>query len=110
MEKLNTVLGVLYESNGTIKFPFTYTSSMSQQSVDCLPLDTRSSNGLKRNYIRTMGELIDTLNNGGISTFKGMGKKSINRISYELCAYQYKQTSKEKRDNFLMSIIKMNTK
>ncbi len=109
MERLNTVLAIV-SVNGEVCYPFTHTESIRKESVNVLPLDTRSSNGLKRNSINTIGELLDNIDNGNLFKIRSMGKKSINRILYELCAYQYKRLTKEKQNDFLMQIIKLNTK
>ena len=108
MQALNTVLTVVSE-NGKVVYPIAETEKFKAMSVDVLPLDTRCSNGLKRNKINTIGELINSIENGSLQQIYSLGRKSISKIMYELCAYQYNNLpTKGQKDKFLMKIIKLN--
>ena len=109
MKELNTLLTKVAK-NGQVVYPITETETFKALSINVLNLDTRCSNGLKRSDIHTIGELLITIDNGSILQIRSLGRKSVNKILYELCAYQYNSLpTKEKRDKFLKRIIELNT-
>ena len=106
MKNLNTVLKEV-SRNGVVRFPILETQSIRSISVENLNLDTRSSNALQRNYIRTIGELLDKANE--LYKIRGLGTKSKSNILYSLCAFQYNQLNAERKKEYLYKIIEMNT-
>lgn len=108
MEKLNTVLKVVAVDDN-VRFPFPDTEKVRSESIDALSLDVRCQNGLKRNGVLTIGGILDSIDNGSLSKFRSLGKKSVNKIMYELCAYRYRQLSEKKQKDYLMKIVRMNT-
>ena len=109
MKELNTVL-VSVSNNGTVRYPINETETLREMPVDVLSLDTRCSNGLKRNHIHTIGDLLDSIENGSIKEIHSLGRKSVSKIMYELCTYQYNSlNTKGKKDKFLVRIIELNT-
>lgn len=108
MKRLDTVLAVV-AVNGNVRFPFTDTKAVREESIEALSLDARSYNGLRRSNVHTIGELLDVIDNGTLSRLRNLGRKSINKILYRLCAYQYEKMSKKEQDKFLTEIVKMNT-
>lgn len=109
MKNLNAVLKEV-AVDGRVRFPINETETLRDTSVDVLSLDTRCANGLKRNHIHTIGQLLDNITSGGLTQIHSLGRKSENRIIYELCAYQYNILStQQNRDRFLQRIVKLNT-
>jgi len=109
MKNLNTVLKEV-AVDGRVRFPINETEALRDTSVDVLSLDTRCSNGLKRNHIHTIGELLDNIESGGLTQIHSLGRKSENRIMYELCTYQYNLLATQSgRNKFLKRIIELNT-
>ena len=108
MERLNTVLKTV-AVEGRVRFPFPDTEATRNETINVLSLDTRSYNGLRRSGVHTIGDILSVIENGKIFQLKNIGRKSVNRILYELCAYQYKRLSGGKQDKYLMEIVKMNT-
>lgn len=109
MKILNTVLKEI-AVEGKVRFPITETETLRNTSVDVLTLDTRCSNGLKRNHIHTIGQLLDNIESGDLLRIHSLGRKSANKIMYELCAYQYNVLStQQNRSRFLKRIIELNT-
>ena len=109
MKNLNTVLKEV-AVEGKVRFPVNETEALRDTSVDVLSLDTRCSNGLKRNHIHTIGDLLDNIVSGGLTQIHSLGRKSENRIMYELCAYQYNLLTKQSsRNRFLRRIVELNT-
>ena len=109
MEKrmLNEVL-TRVSRKGKVIYPINETETLKGTSIDVLNLDTRCSNGLKRNKIYTIGELLTSIENGTLIQIHSLGRKSVSRIMYELCAYQYTNLSNEGKDRFLKRIIELN--
>lgn len=108
MQKLNAVLKEVAVGNN-VRFPFPDTEKVRSESIDTLSLDVRCQNGLKRNGVLTIGGILDSIDNGSLSKFRSLGRKSVNKIMYELCAYRYRQLSGKEQDNYLMEIVRMNT-
>lgn len=108
MKDLDTVL-VAVARNGNVKFPLTDSTEVMGTPVDVLTLDRRSYNGLKRNHIDTIGELVTSITNGKLINLQGIGTKSVNRIIYELCVYEYNRcVTKEQKNAYLTQIVKLN--
>ena len=108
MQDLKTVL-IVVSDKGKVRFPFIETESIRAESTNVLSLDTRSYNGLKRNKIDTIGKLLENIDNGNLLNMRGMGKRSLNRILYELCVFQYGNLSPNKKKEYLMRIVELNT-
>ena len=106
MKNLNTVL-MTVAVNGEVTYPFLEKESIRSVSVENLNLDTRSSNALKRNHIKTIGELLDRVEE--LKDIRGLGAKSKGNIMYNLCAFQYNQLNAEKKIKYLLKIVEMNT-
>ena len=106
MKDLNTVLTEVADNKGIVRFPFMENEEIRNLPIDTLNLDVRSFNGLKRNNIETIGDLIDKSHL--INTFRNLGKKSCGKIMYALCCYQYSIITDKKK--YLMKIVELNKK
>ena len=106
MKKLNTVLSQV-AINGVVCYPFIETETIRNTPVTRLTLDTRSSNALQRNHVKTIGELLDKIPE--LDKIRGLGEKSKSRIMYELCAFTYASLDNKRKKDYLMKIIKLNT-
>ena len=50
-------------------------------SIDILPLSTRLYNGLRRNHINTIGELLKYHNSNGFVGLPNLGNKSVEELN-----------------------------
>ena len=74
-----------------------------------MDLSVRSSNALKRAGYHTIGELIENIESfSELEKIKNCGKTSVYEISGRLFFYQYSQLSKDKRQQYLMDVLKLN--
>ena len=71
----------------TVKFNFHYPAALDDQPVDVLQLDTRSSNGLKRAKIETIGQLLDQWDKLG--KIRNLGVESVKLIHASAFAWMY---------------------
>ena len=71
----------------TVRFNFHYAAALENEPVDVLSLDTRSSNGLKRAGINTIGQLLDNWNN--IGRIRNLGAESVKLIHAAGFAWMY---------------------
>ena len=106
MEKLNTVLKLVDNGNGNLKFPIKDSASFLNTPIELLKLDTRSHNAMIRSGIRTIGDIVDNLDR--LVKIKGFGTKCLSRTMYEICAYQYNLLSEERKHKYLQRIVDLN--
>lgn len=106
MENLNTVLKVV-ANNGNVKFPIIEKKSFLETDIFSLDLDTRSSNGLKRNGFHTVQDVMDNLDK--LYKMRGCGSKSVNRILYGICSSYYRTLDAEGKLTYLNKVVKLNT-
>lgn len=71
----------------TVKFNFHYPAALDDQPVDVLQLDTRSSNGLKRAKIETIGQLLDNWDK--LDKIRNLGVESVKWIHAAAFARMY---------------------
>ena len=89
-----------------IKFPFNETETLRNISIDALDLSVRSSNGLRRKGVNTVGGIID--NWELFSTWRGLGVTSVKEIKNSFYQFYYSTLSKNEIDNFWKRFVEMN--
>ena len=87
-------------------FPFGETDSLRATSIDALELSVRSSNGLRRKGVTTIGGIIDNWNN--IKNWRGLGITSINEIKSSFYEYYYSTLSSDDVSRFWTRFIEAN--
>lgn len=109
MENFRKDLGQIFEAVGvaeTLHFPFNESESLRATSIDVLDLNVRSTNGLRRKGINTIGSLID--NWGDLKTLRGLGITSVNSIKVNFYEYYYSTLSDEAITKFWSRFLKLN--
>ena len=106
MENLDLVLTTVAH-NGNVKFPIIEKKSFLETDVTFLDLDTRSSNGLKRNGFHTVQDVLNNLSS--LYKMRGCGTKSVNRILYGICSSYYRTLDAEQKLAYLNKLVKLNT-
>jgi len=82
---------------------------MRSAPLEALELGQRSYNCLKRAGYSTIGELVDAISGGQeLKGLRNCGAKSVREIMEQLFLYQYNSLRPEKRDQYLMEVIRMN--
>lgn len=101
----------LYQRRGAgLKFRVYLTDRLSSTDIDELQLSVRSNNCLRRNKINTIGQLCESISSSAdLYHLRNCGKTSVAEIMDNLFAYQYAILSPEKREEYLKTIIEMNT-
>lgn len=107
----SSVDGDIHPSKGKrFRFRVYITEQFYKTDIDELQLSVRSTNCLKRSKIYTIGQLCDGINGSeDLKHIRNCGKTSVAEIMDNLFAYQYASLSPEKRDEYLKTVIEMNS-
>ena len=93
----------------SIKFRMYLTKSMRETPLDVLDLAPRSHNCLRRAGYETIGDILDALSSGyDLKRIKNCGKTSVRDIMEHLLMYQYNSLPKDRQDEYLDEVVKMN--
>ena len=88
------------------KFPFNENETLRTTGIDVLELTTRSSNGLLRKSVATIGGIIDNWNE--ISKWRGLGASSIKEIKSHFYEYYYSTLSDNEIEKFWITFVTEN--
>ena len=102
LEKIIEATGITNIS----KFPFNETESFRLISIDVLELNARASNGLYRQNIKTLGNLIDNWER--IPSLRGLGATSVKEIKRNFYEYYYSTLSAKEVKRFWNRFVEMN--
>ena len=103
-------LNLRESKSGCFKFPIYLNEELSKTSVEMLELSTRSSNGLKRAGIHSIGQLCEKVSSRKeLNQIRNLGVKSANEIMDHLFAYQYNKLPDERKNEYIENVIRMNT-
>ena len=108
---MNNIDGVELKEKHGGKFHFRLymNEHMRNAPLEALELGQRSYNCLKRAGYSTIGELVDAITGGHeLKGIRNCGAKSVREIMEQLFLYQYHSLRPEKRDPYLMEVIRMN--
>lgn len=86
---------------------FAMKKSTQNQDIEVLELSKRSSNGLKRAGIKTIGEIINKWNE--IPRLRGMGTTSVKEISNKILDLAISEMNDKQLDDFKVELIKNNS-
>ena len=93
----------------TLKFPIYVSDKLYNTDLDVLDLTTRGMNGLKRNKIGTVGELVDFVDSPDkLMKIRGMGKKTADEILHRLYLYQYSILPEDRKGDYLYKVMELN--
>ena len=108
LEILNEAGYINPRDRKNLYIPIHYPDSFKEEFIETVVQDNRSLNAMKRAQINTVGQLIDRWDE--LSRLKNIGKKSIKLLKNGLIQKYYDTLNVEKKAQFLMEIIKMNSK
>ena len=108
-EKQNGLLAVLKEYFcPNIRVSIGYTSKACTTAIDELSFSVRSRNALKRASLFTIGDVIDTLQNGEIEKIRNLGSKSVCEIKSRVLLFGFDNLSEFEKSKFFSSLIELN--
>ena len=110
---MNQMDGVqLREKHGSsFKFRMHMTQSMSDTMLEALDLGVRAYNSLKRAGYNTIGDVVDAISSGSdLKNIRNCGKTSIREIMEHLFLFQYNSLPVNKRDDYLIEVVRLNMK
>ena len=108
---MNSMEGVdLHEKKGgRFRFPLYLDRQMAETSIESLDLSPRSYNSLKRAGFSTVGEVVESVSSGmSLKAIRNCGSKSAREIMESLFLLQYQSIKPEKRDEYLLDVVRMN--
>lgn len=118
-EQIATVLYESAELNGLIptlasvfgrnlKVSIPFSKRAVEKGVDEIEFSVRAANALKRAGVFRIGEIIDAINDGRITSIRNLGKKTFGEIETKLLLYGYEQLNSREKYAFLMNLIANN--
>ena len=110
-EVLNQMEGVtLHEKHGgRFLFQMYPTQEMMKTSIEALDLNVRPYNCLRRRGISTIGEIIKIIEEGGdLKSLRNCGAKSVREIMEKLFLFQYNSLKPERREKYLLEVVRIN--
>ena len=92
VETINMVVG----NNVKVSVPFSKIAT--DAPIEDIDFSVRASNCLHRSGKKTIGDIVDVINNEDLPKYRNIGKKTISEIKTKLLVYgYYKLTKAEKR-------------
>ena len=94
---------------GKFRFRLHMTEKMRNTPLEALELGQRSYNCLKRAGYSTVGEVTDAIIGGReLKGIRNCGAKSVREIMEQLFLFQYQSLPPEKRNGYLLEVVRMN--
>ncbi len=102
-------LEVLAEFGDNVHIKIPVTKSVCEMSISELELSVRSSNGLMRAGLDTVGKVIDVaMSENGLDDVRNLGKKSISEIKTALFLVGYSKLSSREKVEFWEYAVESN--
>lgn len=102
VETMHTTFG----NNIKVSIPFSKLSTST--SIDELDFSVRASNCLHRAGQKTIGDVIDVINNEELARYRNIGKKTVSEIKTKLLVYGYYRLNEVERRNFWYDVLEKN--
>ncbi len=100
----------LKNPDAKFRFPVYINEGLNNTDLDALELSVRSNNCLKRAGYHSVGDLVEQVNGSDdLKKIRNCGKKSVDEIMANLLCYQYAALSAERRKQYLMRIVELNS-
>ena len=93
----------------TITVNVGFSKSSCDASIEELVLSVRSYNALRRANITTLGDLIKTLNEGGLKSIRNLGAKSFSEIQTKILVYGFDRLPEREKNEFFYKLVENNT-
>lgn len=91
-----------------MKFRFVVNKEMEATTIEVLELSARSSNGLMRNKLITIGDLVNYLETKPLEKTRGIGAISVKEIMTKMFRYNYKNLKPERKQSWFKEFCEMN--
>ncbi len=94
---------------GRIRFPIYLNQALMEADLCELELSKRSDNCLHRAGFRTVGEVVEAIEDSeDLRKIRNCGTKSINEIMEQLFCYQYGQLPAERKVKYINRVLELN--
>ena len=95
--------------NGKLKFPIYFNEKLRTTELEALELSVRSSNCLHRAGFKTIGELVESIDDGeDLKKIRNCGSKSVDEIMEQLFCYQYCQLETSQKIKYVNRVLELN--
>lgn len=101
-------LDAVFGKNISVRIAFS--DKACKTSIDELGFSARANNSLKRSGTFTVGDVIELISNGGMSSIRNLGKKTENEIKTRILAFGYSQLTEREKINFFNKLIELNNR
>lgn len=92
-----------------LRIPFIMNSELMSSDIACMELSVRAYNSLRRAGFNTVGDIVNGINSTeDLAKIRNCGRTSISEISCKLYAFQYSLIPKEKKQAYMLKIMRMN--
>ena len=92
-----------------IKVHVGFSRSACDASIEELLLSVRSYNALRRANVTSLGDLIESLNEGGLISIRNLGAKSYSEIQTKMLVYGFERLSEKEKTEFFYNLVNNNT-
>lgn len=94
---------------GKIRFPIYINQSLMEADISVLELSMRADNCLHRAGFRTVGEVVEAIEDSeDLRKIRNCGTKSINEIMEQLFCYQYGLIPAERKVKYIKRVLELN--
>ncbi len=76
--------------------------------IEDLALSVRSYNALRRSNVKTLGDLIERLNEGMVKKIRNLGSKSYSEIQTKILVYGYERLNDTEKTEFFRKLLENN--
>ncbi|MBE7088541.1 MAG: hypothetical protein E7370_03355 [Clostridiales bacterium] len=89
-------------------FEMNFTQKLCDTEVTSLNISVRAQNGLMRAGCKTVGQLINMINEGSLIKVRQLGVKSVAELRSFVVELGYQQMSDKRKKEFLRNIVRAN--
>ena len=87
-----------------------FTQRLCETEVKDMDISVRSYNSLMRAGCKTIGQLIEKINNGELMKIRNLGIKSAGELRSFVVELGYSQMSDKRKKEFLLNFVRLNCK
>lgn len=103
------VIGVLSAFTPNVRIRIPMSKRVCETLVSDLALATRATNGMLRNDIETVGDIVEIMmTNSGLESIRNLGKKSVSEIKTTVLSFAYENLSDNDKLSFWQYVLSAN--
>ena len=91
-----------------IKVSIGFSNKATATCIEDLALSVRSYNALRRSNVKTLGDLIERLNEGAVKNIRNLGNKSYSEIQTKILVYGYERLNDSEKTGFFRKLLENN--